>query len=545
MEACRDYSSVATDAANALEYSIIQSPPFTFLVGANHTKLTVQTGLARHVSKPLDHLMNSGLTRESKHHIAMLEEEDVETFVAFCEYAYTGDYSVPPPGSREEDQETKVVNNPFRAVFDDDPISPSLSPFIPPPGPKPTGGFPGQEPVKQDDDGLLQGENAPHAVYPGDDPRECTTPTGDNSMAPLRSDSAASGYEEADQPPPGTTPAAEDDFSTGAATTEGKNPKRNKKDKKKQNPTSTEEPASNLTPPSTPPPADHTHGGGNPTIADDAAEPDAWKSQEQPADPVDAAEPTATGSSLMEKGWQPVPTPSEARTADNVKTDESQEIGRGYEAYEQGAGIRSTIDTSFAKQYDFSSHHEKGINLWDEFTAIDYADSRITNGTRPPSSMSRETSNSDLPYLIFHAKLYVFATRYLIPALAQLCLRKLHRDLLHLDFPDNAQPENLCQENSSLKARMILDLLHYTYTRTTRLEPISPTSATQLRENELRKLVIHYAACKVRDLAKHCPPIEPTVGSPSGWREKPSARGMRALLDSTTELASDLVYRMM
>jgi hypothetical protein len=27
--------------------------------------------------------------------IAVLEEDDVETFVAFCEYAYTGDYNVP------------------------------------------------------------------------------------------------------------------------------------------------------------------------------------------------------------------------------------------------------------------------------------------------------------------------------------------------------------------------------------------------------------------------------------------------------------------
>src|SRR5205085_7718452 len=37
------------------------------------------------------------------------------------------------------------------------------------------------------------------------------------------------------------------------------------------------------------------------------------------------------------------------------------------------------------------------------------------------------------PYLLLHAKLYVFATRYLIPTLAQLCLKKLHQDLV--DFP--------------------------------------------------------------------------------------------------------------
>src|SRR5213075_1163879 len=76
-------------------YSIVQSTPFTFLVGPEHTKLTIQSALAKHVSRPLDELMNNGQTRASRHGIAALEEEDVETFVGFCEYAYTGDYTVP------------------------------------------------------------------------------------------------------------------------------------------------------------------------------------------------------------------------------------------------------------------------------------------------------------------------------------------------------------------------------------------------------------------------------------------------------------------
>ncbi|KAJ6105223.1 hypothetical protein N7523_010033 [Penicillium sp. IBT 18751x] len=46
------------------------------------------------------------------------------------------------------------------------------------------------------------------------------------------------------------------------------------------------------------------------------------------------------------------------------------------------------------------------------------------------SAHGRGLSSNDLPYLTFHAKVYVFATRHLIPALAWLCLQKLHRNLL-------------------------------------------------------------------------------------------------------------------
>ncbi|PLB44762.1 hypothetical protein P170DRAFT_501612 [Aspergillus steynii IBT 23096] len=533
MEAERDFSSVATDASNLLQYSIIHSSPFTFLVGANHTQLTVQSGLARHVSKPLDHLMSSGQTRESKHHIAVLEEEDVETFVAFCEYAYTGDYRVPPPGSREEEQEQKPVNNPFKGVFSEEPIALSL-----PPAKKHHKESRGPEHGRPSNEGLHHGEGAPHAAYPHEKFGGNTTSPEDYSTAPPDLDPTISPEEAAEQQP--TTPAAEEgdpwDSNAGASATKGKKGKKGKKDKKKQNGPSTEEPTTGLTPPSTPPP-EHPDIGQDPHAAETAEEQDGWGLES--ADPRDTADPADNAPSGMTESWEhTAPTPPEE---EQDKMDRKQESKRDYE---QGAETGPMIDNSFAKQH-FSSHHEKGISLWDEFTAMDYIDPRAFEGTRPPSALSTQSSRSGLPYLIFHAKLYVFATRYLIPALAQLCLRKLHRDLLLLAFPDGAQTDSQDDEQTTLKARMVLDLLHYTYTKTTRLEPISPTSATQLRDNELRKLVIHYAACKVRDLARYCPPIEPTGGSPSNPPEKPSARGLRALMDTTSELASDLVYRMM
>eukprot|EP00136_Aspergillus_niger_P006904 XP_001398134.2 hypothetical protein ANI_1_2042144 [Aspergillus niger CBS 513.88] len=431
--------------------------------------------------------MNSGETRESKHHIAVLEEYDVETFVAFCEYAYTGDYRVPPPGSREEDREEQAVNNPFRGVFSNDPSSPAA---IPPRAPTPPG-------RPNDGDGW-------DAI--GDD------------------------------------------------TSKGKKGKKNKKDKKKKKGGAAEEAAPNLTPPSTPPPQNSKpeEEAANPASEANAVSEDATPAPET-VEALPAAEPaeTAVATSSPTESWEhTAPTlPEEGadvpgKQDNNEQKEETQQKESEESKEHPGATTRRQtgpmIDTSFARQ-QYSRMNEKGTSLWDEFSAIDYVDPRSCSVTRPPSVMSAR-SPFELPYLVFHAKLYVFATRYLIPALAQLCLRKLHRDLLYLGFAESSI-ENEDEEQHSLnttKARKVLDLLHYTYTKTTRLEPITPTSATQLRDNELRKLVVHFAACKVRDLAAYSPPVDP-----SSKPLKPSARGFRALLDTTTELASDLVYRMM
>ncbi|KAI9044566.1 uncharacterized protein KD926_000477 [Aspergillus affinis] len=471
--------------------------------------------------------MSSGETRESKHHIAVLEEESVETFVAFCEYAYTGDYRIPPPGSREEEQEQWPVNNPFKGVFSEEPVSPSISPYVP------STQRHNEAPQGQGYDGPGGYEKVPHAAHPIDSYGESATSPEDDSLAPPNPDQAASPEEEAEQQP--TPPAAEEgdpwDSNAGASAAKGKKGRKNKKDKKKQKVSSPEEATTCLTtPPNTPPP-EHLGMRQDHPAAEATEEQDEWDLE--PADPANNA------PSGMAESWEyTAPTPPEE---EQNKTDEKEETTQ---EYEQGADTGLMIDNSFAKQH-FNSHHEAGISLWDKFAAMDYVDPRALEGTRPPSALSTQSSRSELPYLIFHAKLYVFATRYLIPALAQLCLRKLHRDLLLLAFPDDAQPDSQDDGQITLKARIVLDLLHYTFTKTTRLEPISPTSATQLRDNELRKLVVHYAACKVRDLARYCPPTEPTVGFSSSYPEKPSARGLRALMDTTPELASDLVYRMM
>ncbi|KAL2824461.1 hypothetical protein BDW59DRAFT_172825 [Aspergillus cavernicola] len=497
--------------------SIINSVPFTFLVGPSHTKLTVQTGLARYVSRPLDHLMNSGQTRESKHQIAVLEDEDVETFVAFCEYAYTGDYSVPPPGFREDDREQDYISNPFKGMFSGDAggsnpaAGPAQSPRKPAEGLGQTHEKAFSEYENRYEDGARDDEEArdshqqsprgdkqawyPSTEYPPQDPMATATPRGSDG-----------------------SPTSSADLSPNR----GRRRRRGKSDEQG----AIQGPTSKLTPPCTPPgttrvePAEHSvaESAGNPHDVDGGVKADP---------PVTQLDP-----------W--------GRPVASVGNDVNERHGYGRDAPRQEdrasrSLARPVIDTSFANQ-EFSPGHENGTSLWDEFTGIDDADFRSSLYRARPSY---PLPGFELPYLIFHAKLYVFATRYLIPDLAHLCLRKLHRDLLNMAFPD-PDPENQYAEQfvlTTTKARMVVDLLSYTYTKTTRLEPITPSLATQLRDNELRKLVVHYAACKVRDLAEYCPPTEPIIGSPF-YPEKPSARGFRALLDNLPELASDLIYRM-
>ncbi|KAL4913816.1 hypothetical protein BDW62DRAFT_157068 [Aspergillus aurantiobrunneus] len=482
--------------------SIIKSVPFTFLVGPNHEKLTIQSGLARHVSRPLDHLMNSGQTRESKHQIAVLEEEDVETFVAFCEYAYTGDYGVPPPGSRE-DEEQIPINAPFNAMFPEDTGCPPSAAGL---------GQAHEETFNQDDNG---NEDS------GRDEEDTRTLSRQSRREDNQAWYAPTHTEYLPQDPNAVTPR-ESNQSPASSVDPSPSRGRRRRRRKTDEQGFIQDPTSNLTPPCTPPGAARPESAKH-SVTGSADNPHALAAIDQSTTLL-MGHPTSTfgnGVIVNESGYE----------GDRHRRAEESTRSR----------VRPVIDTSFANQ-QFSPRHEKGTSLWDEFTGID------DMGFNSPIYRARPSNPPPgvaLPYLTFHAKLYIFATRYLIPDLAHLCLQKLHYDLLNLAFPD-PDPEDQYVEQfvlTTTKARMVVDLLNYTYTKTTRLEPIIPSSATQLRDNELRRLVVHYAACKVRDLAKYCPPTEPIVGSPF-YPEKPSSRGFRALLDTLPELASDLIYRM-
>jgi hypothetical protein len=215
------------------------------------------------------------------------------------------------------------------------------------------------------------------------------------------------------------------------------------------------------------------------------------------------------------------------------------------------------IDTSFASQR-IAMPRKKGANTWNEFATLDYFHQPVEHDEYTPKPAQTQSYTIVVPYILFHAKVYVFATRYLIPGLAQLCLQKLHASLL--DYPlttTQAGPTAEEEEDEaaaaafSAHAKMFLDILKYTYENTTRFEPESQTSATQLRECELRKLVAQYAACKMRELAVYTPAAIPVLSSPShgpgsGVSVIPApGGGLRELLDRIPELASDLVFMMM
>lgn len=81
-------------------------------------------------------------------------------------------------------------------------------------------------------------------------------------------------------------------------------------------------------------------------------------------------------------------------------------------------------------------------------------------------------SASSRPGIVYHARLYILATRFLVESLRQQCLKSLHRDfkaIIHI----------------SSNAYLACDLLDVTYSNSGRIEPGGGSP--------LRELVIHYA----------------------------------------------------
>ncbi|KAE8417470.1 hypothetical protein BDV36DRAFT_256707 [Aspergillus pseudocaelatus] len=127
--------------------------------------------------------------------------------------------------------------------------------------------------------------------------------------------------------------------------------------------------------------------------------------------------------------------------------------------------------------------------LWERFRALEFPGQ--------PASLSTN------PDLVFHVKVYIFATRFRIEPLRQQCLTSIHRDLCNFSVNRN----NVSQ---------ILDLLDFTYAHTGRYE--------FSQKSPIRDLVIHYADCEARALAEN---------------EK-----LTGILDSNSEMGSDFVMKL-
>ncbi|KAM5457582.1 hypothetical protein MaudCBS49596_000779 [Microsporum audouinii] len=457
--------------------SIINSPQFTFLIGPGHSKVTIQSGLAKHVSPRLDGLMNNGHTRESRHRIAVLEDEDVETFTGFCEFAYTGDYTVPNRETRYEQADNSEYG---------ESCSPIAHPHIPPPAPSPP--------------------SSPKELRPED---TCAIWDDDDDL-PKAEPAQSQALVVKEDPPP---QPQEEEEEPKDATDSGKKGKKGKKDKKAKKKAVEERPAANtLTPPKTPPPVENK---------DEAKPPVAEEKQNELAPAV-------------------VPVQPEEKPVENLEENADSGDWFEYQPPQGDSFIETSKSEGSVKEDSFlplPSSRPAGVSLWDEFTAIQYPQ----HERRASPSNHSSTSDSHVPYILYHAKIYVFASRYLVPALAQLALAKLHRELV--SFPLRTSNASCHGHGDNSTIPYVLELLHYTFKNTKSYDPRFPSldasaEAPTERENRLRKLTTHYVACKVRQLATYRPDGHhaETGGAPLTFRD---------LLNKTGELASNLVFQLM
>ena len=141
--------------------------------------------------------------------------------------------------------------------------------------------------------------------------------------------------------------------------------------------------------------------------------------------------------------------------------------------------------------------------IWNDFLNLTYEDPPCLVSDEQATSVNGDNASAPktTTSLLYHAKIYVFAEKYLIDSLRMLCLRKLHANLRDFD---------LTLQTSGL----ILEVLEFTYAQTERKES---------RDDELRMLIVHYATCKGEIL-----------------KQNPN---FRSLLDANGEMACDLLYK--
>ncbi|KAK6087793.1 hypothetical protein SCUP234_01432 [Seiridium cupressi] len=88
--------------ANLSYREIAQSKPFRFIVGTHHREFFMHADLVASMSKVLNVTVNGSCNGAAKFeealtNVAVWEDIDEDTFVRFCEFAYTGDYQAASP----------------------------------------------------------------------------------------------------------------------------------------------------------------------------------------------------------------------------------------------------------------------------------------------------------------------------------------------------------------------------------------------------------------------------------------------------------------
>ena len=121
-----------------------------------------------------------------------------------------------------------------------------------------------------------------------------------------------------------------------------------------------------------------------------------------------------------------------------------------------------------------TSNDPVDLNMWKGFRDLKFY------GCRSQESQVEKDRQPNLP---FHAELYAFTEEKLMKDVQDCCLQHLHDELLIFDI-----------ENQAGDLAMLLQLLRFAYQFQTR--------TSFYRENRLRKIIIHYVACKIKFLAK-------------------------------------------
>ncbi|KIW11513.1 hypothetical protein PV08_10814 [Exophiala spinifera] len=99
--------------------SFLSSPPFRFAVGPDKKVFYVHSALVAKHSDTLAALITNGM-RESEQGLAVFDDIDEDTFLHFLEFAYTGEYTVPPP---------EVIPEPVKDIPDKPDESPPAEEF--------------------------------------------------------------------------------------------------------------------------------------------------------------------------------------------------------------------------------------------------------------------------------------------------------------------------------------------------------------------------------------------------------------------------------
>ncbi|PVH68020.1 hypothetical protein DL98DRAFT_241267 [Cadophora sp. DSE1049] len=75
-------------------WSVFRSKQFLFIVGEVQAEFTVHAAIIAKQSRALDALINGSMT-EASDGKAIFEDIEEDTFIRFCQFAYTGDYTTP------------------------------------------------------------------------------------------------------------------------------------------------------------------------------------------------------------------------------------------------------------------------------------------------------------------------------------------------------------------------------------------------------------------------------------------------------------------